>query len=258
MDFDIKHYLNVQEDDLSEEEKAAEENWKDQFYGEVSDKPETEQKLFALQAQYLKTRDHNVWVQMFDVCYPYMRSLLLKRNIGHSFMEEDEVDSKASSATLKFMSQYLRNPKFEVGASFAGMMGWKIVEEIYGNSDDDNCISLNSHINEDGDELLDVVPVENALFHSNKTPEELAEEVPIKETLDNVLKEFDKEIDYDLRLEMLVRLYILQFLKKPRSRHAKRVFLNTFTKNYKEADILERAVLEFYNRLREQAPMAMY
>lgn len=245
MDFNIEHYL----DDKVESFEHSE-GWHDQFYGDLKDKPETEQKLFKLQAKYRATRDPEVWTEMFKLCYVYMRSLVLKRCIGKCFLTPEQVNSKTSSATVAFMSQYLRNPTFEVGASFAGMMQWKIVEALYG-QEDDKCWSLNSPINKEGDELMEVINEDNLIFQNEKHPDSFVDDINCKDIVDEVLEEVDKEIDYDPRLSVLVRVYLLLYFRKPRSRHAKKFFQNKLTNNYKEVDLLDRTVLEVYNRLKE-------
>ncbi len=135
VDFDIKHYL------IEEVEVEKDPHRFDCFYGEIEDKPETEQLLFTLQREYLENgRKQEVWAKMFEICWSYMQSLIKKRQTGGRFIEPDELDDKTTSATLAFMSQYLTKPEFEVGASFAGMMGWKIVEVMYKPSADDRTI----------------------------------------------------------------------------------------------------------------------
>ena len=131
VDFDIKHYLEPEEDiDIDKRTQEL----REQFYGDMSEKPETEQELFALQEQYLKTRDHKIWVKMFEVTFPYIKSLILKKKKEEErskWEESDEIAAKASTATFLFLSQYLKKPQFEVGASFAdGIVN--IIDNIYG------------------------------------------------------------------------------------------------------------------------------
>ena len=159
VDFDIKHYLEPEEDiDIDKRTQEL----REQFYGDMSEKPETEQELFALQEQYLKTRDHKIWVKMFEVALPYIKSLILKKKKEEErskWEESDEIASKASTATFLFLSQYLKKPQFEVGASFAGMINGKILEVLYGGTHDFD-VSLNSKINDDGDEIIDIFQLE--------------------------------------------------------------------------------------------------
>lgn len=248
VDFDIKHYLEP-EDDIDIDKRTQE--LREQFYGDMSEKPETEQELFALQEQYLKTRDHKIWVKMFEVAFPYIKSLILKKKKEEErakWEESDEIASKASTATFLFLSQYLKKPQFEVGASFAGMINGKILEVLYGGTHDFD-ISLNSKINDDGDEIIDIFQVEGTEdeFYN---PTSQFDKTTIEEIIDNVFDEMDEVIEYDLRLEMLARLYVLLYLRKPKSRHAKKIFLSRNCKNQKEEDFLERVILEIHNRLK--------
>ena len=248
VDFDIKHYLEPEEDiDIDKRTQEL----REQFYGDMSEKPETEQELFALQEQYLKTRDHKIWVKMFEVAFPYIKSLILKKKKEEErskWEESDEIAAKASTATFLFLSQYLKKPQFEVGASFAGMINGKILEVLYGGTHDFD-VSLNSKINDDGDEIIDIFQLEGT-EEEPYSPTSQFDKITIEEIIDDVFDEMDEVIDYDLRLEMLARLYVLLYFRKPKSRHAKKIFLSRNCKNQKEEDFLERVILEIHNRLK--------
>ena len=213
VDFNINNYFEA-EDEIDQDKKTLE--LREQFYGDISDKPETEQKLFSLQNEYLLTRDHRIWTQMFNEMFPYMKSLILKKKKEEErarWEESDEIQSKASTATFLFMSQYLKKPMFEVGASFAGMMNGKILEVLYGGSHDFD-VSLNQKINDDGDEIIDIFQVEGTEEEAYDPFTSVAK-VPVEEVIDEIFEEMDSEIDYDLRLRTLSRLYVLLYFKKP-------------------------------------------
>ena len=189
VDFDIKHYLN---DDIETEKDP---HRFDNFYGDIEDKPDTERELFALQKEYLENgRSQEVWTKMFEICWSYMQSLIKKRQKGGKFIEKEELDDKTSSATLAFMSQYLTKPEFEVGASFAGMMGWKIVEVMYKPSADDKAISMSLEIDDDGKNTLeDLIAAEEV--GGWKSPEDDVCRVDPIDIINEVLEELDEVVD---------------------------------------------------------------
>lgn len=252
MDFDINHYVKLDVDEPCYEEK--DEAWKNQFYGDFESKPETEQQLLLLQDKYLRTRDPKLWEEMYNLCQKYMRSLLLKQLKNGKFMDPEEVEDRTTQATLSFMSQYKRRPDFEVGASFAGMMRFKVLE-VLGKKPQDYQVSLNFNVNEEGTELVDILDsskLKGGVNWQDYSPEKKFTGISIKETISNVLSEFDEAIEYDPKLEVLARLYLTLYLRKPRSRHAKRVFLDRWAPDFRTERVLERVVLEVYNAIRKE------
>jgi hypothetical protein len=113
-----------------------------------SKKPATEVLLYELQEKYLKSRDISIYQQIFSEILPYARSMILKRTRGKIYLHPELVDSYALDSTIKFMSQY-EDPEFEgIHTSFAGILGYKVLESMYGPKvvASDAIISLNEHI----------------------------------------------------------------------------------------------------------------
>lgn len=254
MDFNIADYLT--EDDTEVKPAVKSPDWKKGFYGKLEDKPDTEQALFKLQEQYLASRDMKIWSEMFKLCHSYARSLILKRNTGKQYMPPEEVDDKTTTATLAFMSQYLNNPDFEVGASFAGMMSWKIVEALYKNKTEDFHVSLNETINDDADvELQDAIGTQDyknvtSTDETYNDPTAFIDKMDLNEVIKGIFDELDESIEYDPRLEILVRLYLLLCLRHPRTRHSKRLFIERWAPDYKTATLLDYVLLELHNRMK--------
>lgn len=246
VNFNIKDHL------LPEEIIEKDPHRFDDFYGEMDDKPETEQQLFKYQMEYLKTRDMKVWSEMFDLCYSYMRSLILKRITGKNFVPPDEINDRTTSATLAFMSQYLTKSDFEVGASFAGMMKWKIIEFLYKPSTDDKAISLSMEIDKEGSSTLEDLIDAGKVYDREINPEDIATKVSSEEIIDEIFAELDEIVD-DAKALLLIRLYILLCVHKPKNRHAKRLFLDTWAKDYKIEKLINYVTMELYNRLRAHA-----
>lgn len=266
------------------DEYLPDEEWYKQFYGEVEDKPETEQKLFALQAEYFKKRieyrkkleawqkksdaaykkgkepplkpydeSKDVWSEMLSELYGYVRSCILQR-CTKKFMEPEDVSDKAMEASVRFMQQYIKRPDFVVGASFAGMFNMKIVEVLYKDKDEDQHVSLNALIGDSNSEFGDTQYRNN--FHNfmygDRDVEYSPEDVCFNETIEDVVDDLFGELDTvveDSRLQFLARLYVGVLLQGPKTRHIKRLFLETWCKEFKIEQALEATSLELYNRL---------
>lgn len=246
MDFNINHYL------VPEKKVEWAEDWGSNFYGEIEDKPPTEQALLKAQDEFFEHRDMKVWTKMYGLCYQYMGSLLKKRLVGKKFMQPEEVAEKTSSATLKFMSQYLTKPDFRVGASFAGMMGWKIVE-VLAKPPKDNTISLDSQIDDDSASSLEDLISSNNISSDYDKPEDAALKENFSDVLNSLCKEADAVLGNNQYDRLLFRMYLLLCIRHPKSRHAKRIFMSTWATNYKDSKLLEYILMEFKNRLTEIA-----
>lgn len=241
------------------------------YYGDLDSKPATEKELFILQEEFLNKRDQydkeieewvkdtskpkpinhstEVWSKMLSIIYNYATSLIKKRTTGKKYIEPDEISDKALEAAFKFMSAYNRKPDFAIGASFAGNLGWKVVEV----TSDDKKISLNQPTSYDAQiELIDTLQEDNfthigGLGRILQNPEDIIiaqDEDIIKEVLD----ELDQEIGPNSRLAFLSRLYLLINLRVPRTRHIRRLFMENWVDDYKTEQVLESTVLEVFNR----------
>lgn len=256
------------------------------FYGTIDEKPPTEQELFALQTQLFVERDQykkeyeeyskeleacyklgkeptiakpvdhsrETWSKMLEIMYQYTRSCILKRNKKKKFMEPEDVSDKAISAALAFMSQYNKNPDFYVGASFAGMVKWKIVEALYKYQTEDDHLSLNQIISDDGQkEIVDNMTYEDNAISCNSfdylSPEDKVLAMDNETVFMSVVKELDQIIGHDSKNAFLTRLYLLIILRGPRTRHSKRLFLEKWGKDHQTEQVLEASLLELHQRM---------
>ena len=242
------------EDYLTEEKINERQNFDGVFYGELEDKPSTEIMLFNLQNKYLSNgRPQEIWEEMFKICWSYMRSLILQRQRGKSFVEPELIDDQTTSATLAFMSQYLTRPEFEVGASFAGMMKWKIIEVLYKNSPKNGSpISLQLEVSDDGKTTLEGLIAAEGIEYS---PEDLTVKRSSYEIIEEILNELDATINVDNKyyIMLVVRLYILLCLKHPKNRHSKKMFLDKWAQDFKIKKLIDFVMLEIKNRLLEES-----
>jgi hypothetical protein len=113
----------------------------------LKQKPKTEELLEKLEEHYLRTHDITTYQQIFSELVPYARSLILKKTKGKIFLHPALVEEAALESTVKFMTQY-EKPEYRTRASFAGLLGYKVLEALYGPKikSADKIISLNEHI----------------------------------------------------------------------------------------------------------------
>lgn len=239
---------------LRERESSKYNNQNNKF----EDKPATEQELLLLQDEWLKTHDPVVWKKFQSVIYSYTRSLVLKKlSYTKKYLEEDEVLGATADATFAFMAQYLKPGKdgkpFEIGASFAGVINYKVIEALYKDCVEDHHTSLNSLISEDSSsELEDSL----YLYSQDSVKETMMAGDPLEalvkssltDELEIILEELDSEIN-DPYIRLVVRLYIVLCLRRPRSRHAKECFLKTWAADPKCRAVIDLAIKELHSRM---------
>lgn len=219
--------------------------------GDFDKKPPTELLLLDLQKKYLMTRDHKYWVAILREYYPYLKSMILKRNRGGTWKDDDVMASKAAFGALKFMKQYLTRPDFIVGTSFAGMSNWIAFEALKstdGISMTD--ISLNQIIadSDSGKELQDMQDMLGIKPLTNyEQPDDFLANPTINDYIDEILESVN-EGGFSSKIKFIVHLYLLLNLRGPKNRHCIPMFLNTYAQDYKTRQICESALLELYKK----------
>ena len=225
-----------------------------EWYGNLEDKPQIEQNLQALQKEYYSTNDYKekqkIWSEMFVLTQVYAKSLIMKRMKGIRYESPEDIDDKANQTALSFMSQYCYRKGFKCGASFAGMISPKILESLYGYSKEDQNISLNKTIGSSNKELADAQEFFGfrPLYEQRDGIDDVLS-VSLKEIFDQLLLEFDKEVEEESR-RFKLRAYLEILLRKPRNKHSKLLFLKNFC-DKKDLDLIRLFELELYNRLQE-------
>ena len=264
MSFYIEDYL---ETTIPDSEEVLDES---QFYGELKDKPETEQKLFKLQDTYLSLRykdpeaANDAWKEMFSLIHDYAASLLKQRLKNKTFISPDEVEDKTTMATINFMSQYLYRKNYKVGASFAGMLKFKVIEALYKAKNDEKNISLNLSIKDTDTELSELINIDKCEFEDfnmnqsdKKTIDNIIEKDSVMSIIKKMLVDVDNALDSNIEdiyeeqyLAVMFRLFLLLQFKKSKKTDTKRFFLELFP-DHKMVEFLELSFMELYNRLKE-------
>jgi hypothetical protein len=223
--------------------------------GEMSSKPDLEQALFLLQSKYYnpryKKQKSKIWSEMLGLIQPYAKSLLLKRATGGRYIPPETIHDKSVHASLQFMSQYINRSGFHVGASFAGMLNWKVLESLCKNWEEENHLSLNSILGESDNELEGLqerIHFESVFGESYEKPEDFINNVNLFNTIHDLFNDID-ETRLKEKEKLLLRMYFLICLKKPKNKHCKQMFLKRWANNYKTKKILDLTMKTFYDRL---------
>lgn len=218
-------------------------------------KPKTEIELAELQDQYLATKDENIWRKMFDIMISYARSFVLKATKGKTFLDPDHVQAVATDAAIKIMKRYHDDKTFYIDRSFGGLLRWKVIESLYGDYQEDNHLSLNYVVSEEGGHVTELGDLQASIGFSTTSAEVSDEPILDKimadelgRTVGLVLEEFDDAVD-SYRLSLLGRLYLLLMMRKSKVRHSLNIFKRYAKMGPKEEEALDLLILEIRNRL---------
>lgn len=211
----------------------------------LESKPVSEQKAFAYQTKWLQTKDPKVWEEWTALMFSYTRSLVLKKLTRKKYLEPDEIDDITADAVFNFMAQYLKPTKtggqFEVGASFAGMVNFKILEALYRGKDDSHILSLDAAITDENKTLADFAkPLQVESTNENFLDYDLTDIV------EDLLDEIDEKYSNDVYFASVLKLYVNLILKCPKQAATKNKFTSMF-------QISDKHIEFIYNFFRENA-----
>jgi hypothetical protein len=218
----------------------------------TKEKPPTEKELIRLQNDWLvNDRSQETLDPFFMTMTAYARSLTLKINKGRVYLAPSRVLEIAYDSVLKVFDRYKKDPDFKVESSFAGWVKYPILEQLYGSKQRklDKIVSLNSMISYDNEsELIDIQ--EKLKFASISSSDygrdsknDLQEIISI---IMSVFNEMKSELSY--RLQILFKVGLLLWMRRPRSRFCIPRFVKTFFTEQEEA-VFEMFMLEVRNRI---------
>ena len=220
----------------------------------TTEKPPTEKELVRLQNDWLNSgRTQETLDPFFTTMTSYARSLALKINRGRVYLAPSRVMEIAYDSTLKVFDRYDKDPDFKVESSFAGWIKYPILEQLYGSKQKklDKIVSLNSMISYDNEmELIDIqeklkfTSISSSDYEKN-SKNDLDE---IIQTIMSVFTEMKTELPY--RLQMLFKIGLLLWIRRPKSRFAIPRFAKAFLSEQEEM-LFEIFVLEIRNRINE-------
>ena len=211
----------------------------------LESKPISEQKAFAYQTKWLQTKDPKVWEEWTALMFSYTRSLVLKKLTKKKYLEPDEIDDITADAVFNFMAQYLKPTKtggqFEVGASFAGMVNFKILEALYRGKDDSHILSLDATVTDEDKTLADFAkPLQVESTNENFLDYDLTD------IIKDLITEIDEKYGSDAYLASVLKLYVNLIIKCPKQAATKNKFIAMF-------QISDEQIEFIYNFFKENA-----
>lgn len=211
----------------------------------LESKPISEQKAFAYQTKWLQTKDPKVWEEWTALMFSYTRSLVLKKLTRKKYLEPDEIDDITADAVFNFMAQYLKPTKtggqFEVGASFAGMVNFKILEALYRGKDDSHVLSLDATVTDEDKTLADFAkPLQVESTNENFLDYDLTD------IIQDLLTEIDEKYGDNVYLASVLKLYVNLIIKCPKQAATKNKFIAMF-------QISDEQIEFIYNFFKENA-----
>ena len=211
----------------------------------LESKPISEQKAFAYQTKWLQTKDPKVWEEWTALMFSYTRSLVLKKLTRKKYLEPDEIDDITADAVFNFMAQYLKPTKtggqFEVGASFAGMVNFKILEALYRGKDDSHILSLDATVTDEDKTLADFAkPLQVESTNENFLDYDLTD------IIKDLITEIDEKYGNDVYLASVLKLYVNLIIKCPKQAATKNKFIAMF-------QISDEQIEFIYNFFKENA-----
>ena len=211
----------------------------------LESKPISEQKAFAYQTKWLQTKDPKVWEEWTALMFSYTRSLVLKKLTRKKYLEPDEIDDITADAVFNFMAQYLKPTKtggqFEVGASFAGMVNFKILEALYRGKDDSHILSLDATVTDEDKTLADFAkPLQVESTNENFLDYDLTD------IIKDLITEIDEKYGSDAYLASVLKLYVNLIIKCPKQAATKNKFITMF-------QISDEQIEFIYNFFKENA-----
>jgi len=227
-----------------------------EWYGNIEDKPNIERTLFKLQADFYDPKNEKkknaIWSEMLGHVQAYARSLVLKRVKGHKFIEPEIIWDKSTHIALQFMAQYMNRPGFHVGASFAGMLQWKVVEGLYKDWNEESHESLNALIGDTGNDLESMqkkVGMEPLFGDAYEEPGSFIDKHSVRDKVSELFEDLDVGCSNDPRFSLLGRVWFSINLRKPKNKHCRGMFMKRWAADYQTKKILEREMLSFKRRL---------
>ena len=211
----------------------------------LESKPISEQKAFAYQTKWLQTKDPKVWEEWTALMFSYTRSLVLKKLTRKKYLEPDEIDDITADAVFNFMAQYLKPTKtggqFEVGASFAGMVNFKILEALYRGKDDSHVLSLDATVTDEDKTLADFAkPLQVESTNENFLDYDLID------IIKDLITEIDEKYGSNTYLASVLKLYVNLIIKCPKQAATKNKFIAMF-------QISDEQIEFIYNFFKENA-----
>ncbi len=236
MDYHIQKYIK----------KAKEKPPLRTYDNEIEKKPPMEQNLFRLQDRLLSERTVAAYTALADELLVYAHSLIKKRfKTSRHFEEEEEIWAKANTIAMIFCRQYLIND-FIVGASFAGYMGPKVLEVLYGSNWNGVKEIGNILGNRDGEEF-DILEQKEYGYYDKKFEDSL--DLAILSVVNDVINELAATDADEYLITVTVKMLSALMAGRFTNSIKYETFKRNFARNALEEMALDRIRVEFEDRI---------
>ena len=228
----------------------------------TSELPQTEKQLKELQTLFLQDRNNQKVKDDFILLLrQYARSLTLKEIKKKGiFLEPWRVDEIATDATIQLYRQYSK-PGWQVFASFAGALKWKIYNAMYAPAQEE--IALKSSLNDTFSEEKDSKKIQDIISFGACLPwdydkgndatmsydpsNNILDDIDVSiDEINSVINEAFKILPYPIYLRFLPWV-LLQF-RRPRTRNIQELYNNLFLSG-REENAFDILLLEMHNRI---------
>lgn len=178
--------------------------------------PTIELELEECQKELLLKGNFGILPKFHERLATYSKSLLLKELKGSTdFIEPVKVEELADQAADNFIKRYFRTEDPVVGASFAGILQYKVREvlSIYFKSTAiESKVSLDTEIGEDANNVLTVEQLLSYKLYASESSEE--DPMDIDDYIEAISIKIEKELALlrRIRLERNLDLLFLQYL----------------------------------------------
>lgn len=213
---------------------------KGQFYKKPNI-PEIELQLEAYQKELLIHNNYAILPDFIKTIATYSKSLLLKQLKGSSdFIEEDDVEVLTNTIANNFIKRYFRSEDSIVGASFAGILIFKVKEVLsyyFKNKGLESSISIDDDAFKDNESH--VTKLEEILSYKKYEKENTEEDLILYK--ENILFKIDRELKLlkQVQSKSKIHLLFLQYLIY--------LFIIQKEKQDKKLDLISSQVLRFLN-----------
>lgn len=220
---------------------------KEQFYKKPNI-PEIELQLETYQKELLIHNNYKILPEFIKTLAIYSKSLLLKQLKGSSdFIEEDDVEVLTNTIANNFIKRYFRSEDSIVGASFAGILIFKVKEVLsyyFKNKGLESSVSIDDDAFKDNESH--VTKLEEVLSYKKFEKENKDEDLMFYK--ENILRKIDREVSLLKRVSSTSKIHLL-FLQ-----YLIYLFITQKEKQNKKLDLISSQVLKFLNYDKTENP----
>lgn len=191
---------------------------KEEFYKKPGI-PDIELELEGYQKELLLKNNFNILPQFQKTLAVYSKSLLLQRlSVLGDYIEPEKVEELSDLAAENFIKRYFRNDDPIVGASFAGILQFKVKEVLsiyFKSSAIESNVSLDTEVGKaTGNSSLTVEQILAYKGYEDRTTDDLDPQISYEDSVEDILAKIQDECELLKKINKNKNLnkYFLQYL----------------------------------------------